>query len=509
MPRRRPQFAFTSPQANPDVERLRQEVERALQMLKGAADVDVAGLVTANEELDDLTDTVTTLATTIVTDHGALTGLTDDDHTMYLRHDGSRALTANWAVGGFDITGVDEIGAATGTFTGNVSQSSASPIFTLGDGTGSPTWLANKSDAGDAYAPLWRVANVNRWAWYFATDEDLQLLRWNAAGVFQDLTEISAADGTWSFPAAVRVGDGLEVSAGGLDVTGNIAVTGTVDSVDIQDHSARHEDGGADEISVTNLSGLLRDAQMVTVRHNSGANVGTRTRLNFIDGTNIAMTVVDDAGGGEVDITVATTGLATIAGSGSASDLSSGTVDLARLPAIVKPYAMSTTSQSVSNTTTVTDLVGATLTGGDFVAGDAIRLKLGGRYVNNSGSARTWTMILSIGGTVLWEDGSNSQGSSALYTAWEIELVIYVVSATSVRMHGALSQHTTNAPTTGLGAADSATPRMDAPIATQDAVTIPTLASNRTLTFSVQHSFAASTITIERYGYTVERLRAA
>jgi hypothetical protein len=451
MSRRRPQFAFTSPQAHPDVERLRQEVERALQLLRGGVDRDVAGLVTTDAELDALTTTVATMATTIVTDHGGLTGLGDDDHAQYLRADGTRPLSANWAAGSFDITGLDALGAASLTLTGNVDQASASPVYYLGNGTGSPTWLANKSDAGDIYAPLYRVAGVNRWAWYMATDEDFQLLRWNASGVFQDLTEVSATDGRWSFPAAVRVGNYLEVASGGAEITGtlnvigSITVSGTVDGVDVADHSARHENGGADEISVEGLSGLLADAQ-----------------------TPLAHDHVD--------------GYSTV-------------------------YALNTTSQVTSNTTTVTDMVGATLVGGDFVAGDAIRLRLGGRYVNSSGSSRTFDLILSIGGTTLWQDGSNSNGSSALYTAWEIEVIIYVVSTTSVRMTGRVRQHTTNAPTAGLGDLSSAL-RMDAAIATQDAVTIPTLASNRTLTLSVQHSFAASTITIERYGYAVERLAA-
>lgn len=36
-------------------------------------------------------------------DHGALTGLTDDDHTQYLRADGTRALTADWDAGNVEI----------------------------------------------------------------------------------------------------------------------------------------------------------------------------------------------------------------------------------------------------------------------------------------------------------------------------------------------------------------------------------------------------------------------
>ena len=77
-------------------------------------------------------------------------------------------------------------------------------------------------------------------------------------------------------------------------------------------HATSHQDGGADEINVAGLSGLLADAQKVTVRKNSGADVGTRKRLNFVEGTNVTLTVADDAGGDEVDVTVA----ASLAGGG-------------------------------------------------------------------------------------------------------------------------------------------------------------------------------------------------
>lgn len=52
----------------------------------------------------------------------------------------------------------------------------------------------------------------------------------------------------------------------------------------------------------------------VNVRKNSGADVGTRRRLNFIEGSNVTLTVADDAGAEEVDITIAAAG-----GSGSAT----------------------------------------------------------------------------------------------------------------------------------------------------------------------------------------------
>ena len=41
----------------------------------------------------------------------------------------------------------------------------------------------------------------------------------------------------------------------------------------------------------------------LVVRKNSGADVGTRPRLNFIEGSNVTLTVADDAGSDEVDVT--------------------------------------------------------------------------------------------------------------------------------------------------------------------------------------------------------------
>jgi hypothetical protein len=39
-------------------------------------------------------------------DHGALTGLADDDHPQYISADGSRALTSNWDVGAYQVRGL-------------------------------------------------------------------------------------------------------------------------------------------------------------------------------------------------------------------------------------------------------------------------------------------------------------------------------------------------------------------------------------------------------------------
>jgi hypothetical protein len=61
------------------------------------------------------------------------------------------------------------------------------------------------------------------------------------------------------------------------------------------------DDPGDAEIDVT----IAASDNTVVVRKNSGADVGTRPRLNFIEGSNVTLTVADDPAGGEVDITVA------------------------------------------------------------------------------------------------------------------------------------------------------------------------------------------------------------
>lgn len=47
---------------------------------------------------------------------------------------------------------------------------------------------------------------------------------------------------------------------------------------------------------------------LVTVRKNTGSNVGTRPRLNLIEGSNVTLTVTDDPTDNEVDVTIAASG---------------------------------------------------------------------------------------------------------------------------------------------------------------------------------------------------------
>lgn len=121
---------------------------------------------------------------------------------------------------------------------------------------------------------------------------------------------------------------GFQVSSsGGGGVTDHGDLTGLADddhtqyatNVEFDDHDARHEAGGADEID-GNLNAVAR----TTVRKNSGADVGSRRRLNLIEGANVTLTVADDSANEEVDITIAATGAA---GAPSTVDYLVGTAD--------------------------------------------------------------------------------------------------------------------------------------------------------------------------------------
>lgn len=70
-------------------------------------------------------------------------------------------------------------------------------------------------------------------------------------------------------------------------------------------HKARHVAAGADQFIAGDL---LNATAKVNVSKNSGATVGTRRRINYIEGANITLTVADDAVNEEVDVTIAAAG---------------------------------------------------------------------------------------------------------------------------------------------------------------------------------------------------------
>jgi len=56
------------------------------------------------------------------------------------------------------------------------------------------------------------------------------------------------------------------------------------------------------------LTAIIDSIAKIIVRKNSGADIGARHRLNFIEGANVTLTIVDDIPDDEIDITIAATG---------------------------------------------------------------------------------------------------------------------------------------------------------------------------------------------------------
>lgn len=76
----------------------------------------------------------------------------------------------------------------------------------------------------------------------------------------------------------------------------------------LSDDWSRAADPTAELQDVLDDHADLLDGGTVTVRKNSGVNVGTRPRLNLIEGANVTLTITDDGAGDEVDITIAASG---------------------------------------------------------------------------------------------------------------------------------------------------------------------------------------------------------
>lgn len=100
-----------------------------------------------------------------------------------------------------------------------------------------------------------------------------------------------------------------------VDLNGIVENCNNADTVDMLHaasfattaHKNTHKTGGSDAFAVADL---LDSIARVTVRKNTGANVGSRRRLNLIEGAGITLTVTDDVADEEVDVNIAMAGAA-------------------------------------------------------------------------------------------------------------------------------------------------------------------------------------------------------
>jgi len=136
------------------------------------------------------------------------------------------------------------------------------------------------------------------------------------------LTNAAAASATPVKSFSLNIANNVQLDEAFLSGSNEITISS---SIEPYPHSASHQDGGIDEIVVSNLLGELADPQKVTIRVNNGTDVGSRPRLNFISGSNIFISASEDIVNDEIDILISSS----VSGGGSgeintASNIGSG-----------------------------------------------------------------------------------------------------------------------------------------------------------------------------------------
>lgn len=130
----------------------------------------------------------------------------------------------------------------------------------------------------------------------------------NSSGVGADITAGADGDVLRRSGTAIGFGSIPESSVTNLvsDLAGKVATTRAVNT------ASPLTGGGSLAADLTldfDETVALGNNARVSVSKNSGATVGTRRRINFIEGSNVSLTVFDDAGNEEVDVTIASAGV--------------------------------------------------------------------------------------------------------------------------------------------------------------------------------------------------------
>jgi len=159
------------------------------------------------------------------------------------------------------------------------------------------------------------------------------------------------------------------------------------------------------------------------------------------------------------------------------------------------PVYASGTASALTNTTTATDVATISIPGGTLGANGAVRIRVAGRYKNNSGSAATLTLQLSYGGTTMWSAVTGSIASNATEHAFVLDVVLSGANSASSQILGGIVQMSApNAPTTGLGAmATLATATTGATTAVRGAAAVSS-ASTQSFKVNAKHSVANANI---------------
>jgi hypothetical protein len=166
--------------------------------------------------------------------------------------------------------------------------------------------------------------------------------------------------------------------------------------------------------------------------------------------------------------------------------------------------ASSPAEVAVTNSTTVTTFFTFSIPANTLASGDLMRLRLGWDYLNNTGVTRFFTLVVSIGGTVIYQDTSPNISASADRGPWPLWFDFYVRNANpNIRFASIVNQPNTGAPATGIGRLQA----IGNPKAIEGDANI-TLSNANTLLVTGTLSNASATHELRQRGATLELIKA-
>jgi len=162
------------------------------------------------------------------------------------------------------------------------------------------------------------------------------------------------------------------------------------------------------------------------------------------------------------------------------------------------------TEQDVANTTTETDILAYTVPASTLGTDKALRVQIMADYLNNSGSDRTVTIKIKFGATTMYNGTTGNLIASATRRASTIEFILFAKnSVTSQGMTGHIRFSNSSGSTTGIGdinGTEDTTGTIGGVNASENS------AVGKTLSCTITHSAAASTISYRRVYAVVEVL---
>lgn len=107
---------------------------------------------------------------------------------------------------------------------------------------------------------------------------------------------------------------------------------------------------------------------------------------------------------------------------------------------------------TVTNTTAETNLLNYTVAANTLGTKNALRVRMGGYYQNNTGATDTFRLKVIFGTTSLFDDLTIAIPQHTYYRAWHLDIMVYAYNATSVQqLTGVFALSDVVSPTAGFG----------------------------------------------------------